>query len=81
MNFKFKVGQKVKFKNPEKLRKIINYENWNPKYKQLAGKSFEVFEIYRFSFLEYYKLKTENEVINAWFREDLLEDLNFLVEI
>lgn len=82
MNFKFKVGQKVKLKNPEELRKFTNYENWDPKYKQLAGKLFEVFEI-RFSFLEYYKLKTKNEVFNAWFREDLLEypNLNFLVEI
>lgn len=88
MNFKFKVGQKVKLKNPEELRKFTNYENWDPKYKQLAGKTFEVFEIYGFSFVEYYKLKTENEVLlglfrEDWFEEDWLEypNLNFLVEI
>lgn len=87
MNFKF--GQKVKLKNPEELRKLANYENWDPKYKQLEGKSLEVFKIYGI-FLEnpYYKLKTENEVLLMLFREDWLEEyllgypkLNFLVEI
>lgn len=79
MNFKFRVGQKVKFKSADELTKITNYEDWSSDLKLLAGKIVEIYGIF---LSELYEIKFKDQVYGgALFKGCYFEDLEALVEV
>lgn len=75
---KFKVGQKVRFKSKEELKKIAFFDEWKPKYKALAGKIVKICEK---GSENYYIIQNGQEILYLLFPECYFEDVDTLVEI